>query len=300
MPHDSHTTHDSILELDAHSRDWYIGSARNWHDPLGEPVVRDEILHDGRYIRVIREDLHDTGLKARWADLLVSKMTEDTIVYVQPRVGYAGISLAKVAKNYHKKLILFCPAAAEASAHQRIAASMGAELRFVKIAAMPNLNLYAKIFAERFKLAYIPMGLKHPLVTAAGVDYALRLAKLHGQPKQMWFATSTGVLARAFMIAYGAECDYQLVAVARNLKHGEKGPAHVFSHPREFPQPSLIMPPYPSIKTYDAKVWEYVEKFAQDRAFVMNVAAEQPVPNIEIKNTQREWKDFTDLDRPPT
>lgn len=300
MAHDTHTLDDSILELKIHDRQWYVDAAKDWVDPMGEPVVRDEILSDGRYIRIIREDLHETGLKARWADLLVQRLVSDTIVYVQPRVGYAGISLAKVAQKYGKKLVLFCPAAQEASAHQKIAASLGAELRFVKIAAMPVLNGYAKKYAERFNVTYIPMGLKTALVTAAGVNYALRLAKLHGQPKQMWFATSTGVLARAFMIAYGDECDYRLVAVARNLKAGEKGPGRVYSHPREFSQVSLTLPPYPSIKTYDAKVWDYVEKFAADKAFVMNVAAEQEVPKLDISNTQRAWHDLSDLEKPPT
>jgi hypothetical protein len=222
------------------------------------------------------------------------------VVYVQPRVGYAGISLARVAKTYHKKVVLFCPAAAEASDHQKIAAFLGAELRFVKIAAMPVLQGYARKFAEKHNLDFIPLGLKHPLVTAAGVNYAQRLAKIYGQPREMWFATSTGVLARAFMVAYGDKCNYQLVAVARNLQAGEKGPGFVWSHPREFAQKSLINPPYPSIATYDAKVWEYVEAYAKDQAFVMNVAAEQDVPQIVVSNTQRAWHDLSDLEKPPT
>jgi len=102
------------------------------------------------------------------------------------------------------------------------------------------------------------------------------------------------------MIAYGDKCNYQLVAVARNLQAGEKGPGKVWSHPREFAQKSLINPPYPSIATYDAKVWEYVENYAEDQAFVMNVAAEQEAPKITIPNTQRAWHDKTDLEKPPT
>jgi hypothetical protein len=68
----------------------------------------------------------------------------------------------------------------------------------------------------------------------------------------------------------------------------------------EFKQPAKSLPPYPSIKTYDAKVWEYVHSYAAAGAFVMNVAAEQEVPDIKIENTQRAWKDFSDLERPPT
>lgn len=300
MSHDKHTDDNSILELKVHDRDWYVDAAKDWVDPLGDPTVLSERLEDGRTIYVIREDLHETGLKARWADLLMQRIGSDTIVYVQPRVGYAGISLARVAKNYGKKVILFCPAAKEASPHQKIAASLGAELRFIRIAAMPVLNGYAKKYAEKFNLTFIPMGLKAALITAAGVNYALRLANIYGQPKQMWFATSTGVLARAFMVAYGEQCDFRLVAVARNLQDGEKGFGRVYSHPREFSQPSLVIPPFPSIRTYDAKVWEYVKGFAADKAFVMNVAAEQECPDIKIENTDKAWHDLSALDQLPT
>lgn len=299
MPHNQHTDESSILELAQYPRDWYLETARTWNDPLGDPIVRDQCLEDGRCMRIIREDLHDTGLKARWADLMVKSMAGNTIVYVQPKVGYAGISLARVAKTYGKKVILFCPAAKDASGHQKIAASLGAELRFVRIAAMPMLNGYAKTYAEKHNLEFVPLGLRHPLVTAAGVNYALRLAALYGQPKEMWFATSTGVLARAFMIAYGEACRYRMVAVARNMKAGEKGLAKIYSHPREFAQPSAVMPPYPSIRTYDAKVWEYVEKYAADQAFVMNVAAEQSTPDLRVRGTDKAWGDLSALDTPP-
>jgi hypothetical protein len=299
MPHNNHTSEASILELEAHPREWYIDTAKDWVDPLGDPVVIDQCLEDGRSMRIIREDLHDTGLKARWADLLMQRVPNTTLVYVQPRVGYAGISLARVAKIYGKKLVLFCPAAKEASEHQKIAASLGAELRFVRIAAMPVLQSYAAKFASRHNLLFIPLGLKAALITAAGVNYALRLAAKYGEPEEMWFATSTGVLARAFMIAYEDRCRYRMVAVARNMQAGEKGPAKIYSHPREFAQPSLTMPPYPSIRTYDAKVWEFVEKYATDQAFVMNVACEQPAPNIEIKNTDKAWGDLSALETPP-
>ena len=295
MPHDNHTTDTSILELKAHDRDWYIKASEHWVDPLGLPVVQELQLDDGRTLNIIREDLHETGLKARWADLLLKSTTTDTIVYVQPRVGYAGISLAKLCKKYNKRVVLFCPAAKEASDHQRIAGSLGAELRFVRIAAMPVLNVYAKKWAEDNGHTFIPLGLRHPLITAAGVNYALRVVEMLGQPKQIWLATSTGVLARSFMVAYEDRCDYRLVAVARNLKDGERGPSTVYSHPFDFSRAAKDLPPYPTISTYDAKLWSYVKEFAHDGAFIMNVAAEQKVPEFEVKGTNKEWHDFSDL-----
>jgi hypothetical protein len=49
------------------------------------------------------------------------------------------------------------------------------------------------------------------------------------------------------------------VAVSRNIHDGEKGRANIVSHSRNFSQNSLILPPFPSARNYDAKVWEYTK-----------------------------------------
>jgi hypothetical protein len=203
---------------------------------------------------VVREDVLSVGTKARAGELLIATAESDTIVYVQPRFGFAGISLTELCKKYNKRLVLFMPSSKEISDHQAFCIENGCEYHFHRIAAMPNLNLIAKRWADENNGMFIPLGLKHKLVTAMIVKTASEI----DEPKSFWTAFSTGVLNRALQIAWPNSIANG-VAVSRNIHDGEKGRANIVSHYRNFSQNSLILPPFPSARNYDAKVWEYTK-----------------------------------------
>lgn len=297
MSHDSHTASNRILELDGGlTADDYRKMARGWKDPF--PLPRLQIFNmeqrSGRkvQINVVRDDLAEIGSKGRFGSLLVQRMQEDTIVYVAPRVGWAPISLAKLCKMYDKRLILFAPASREASIHQQTAVELGAEMRFHRIAAMPVLQSKAREFAEKHGYLFAPLGLRHPLVTAAIVATADKLAKKHGEPDEFWTATSTGVLNRGLQLGWPNARAIE-VAVSRNIKDGEKGRATIVSHPQPFLQdaPDDQQPPFPSARNYDAKVWRAMQGHisqvtaASEGAWFWNVAGEiAPSKPIKLKS----------------
>mgnify|MGYP000364805063 CR=1 FL=1 len=110
MAHNKHTesTFNQDLNLVRPDRDAWLELAGDWQDPFGDPKV---VEHNG--FNVVRDDLMGYGSKCRFGDILVSKAESDTLVYVQPRYGFAGISLAYLAKKYNKKLVLFSPSQKE-------------------------------------------------------------------------------------------------------------------------------------------------------------------------------------------
>lgn len=297
MSHDTHTADSSIRELttDLCTVDKLRQMAKGWKDPFPLPEIHTVSLDDKRHVLVVRDDLSELGSKARFGSLLVQRMKEDTIVYVAPRVGWAPISLARLCKMYNKRLVLFAPASKEASDHQRVAVELGAEMRFHRIAAMPVLQAKAAEFAQKHGYLYAPLGLRHPLVTAAIINTADRLRKKMGSaPEQVWSAMSTGVLSRGLQLAW-PEADFHGVAVARNIKAGERGRATIHSHPFAFLKDEhiLLRPPFPSASNYDAKVWRYMHgglvadggPGAADGALFWNVAGEiQPTKANKLKS----------------
>ena len=102
------------------AKEYYLSLAEGWIPYNPDPVV---IYHDG--VRVVRDDLI-VGTKTRAGDLLASKLNHDTIVYSQPRVGLAGVSLLDVAKHHNKKIVLFMPASKRISLHQACCIEQGA------------------------------------------------------------------------------------------------------------------------------------------------------------------------------
>jgi hypothetical protein len=242
-------TTSEVNKDDVYSKQQYIDIVGDFTSSFDKPVI--ESIEDRI---VVREDVLSVGTKARAGELLIATAESDTIVYVQPRFGFAGISLTELCKKYNKRLVLFMPSSKEISDHQAFCIENGCEYHFHRIAAMPNLNLIAKRWADENNGMFIPLGLKHKLVTAMIVKTASEI----DEPKSFWTAFSTGVLNRALQIAWPNSVANG-VAVSRNIHDGEKGRANIISHYRNFSQNSLILPPFPSARNYDAKVWEYTK-----------------------------------------
>ena len=268
------------------TRDWYLDLVKDWEDPFGLPQIK---LHDNYW--VVRDDLLEVGSKCRFGDYMVKNCEYDTLVYVQPRFGFAGISLSYLAKKYNKKLVLFMPSSKEISEHQAVCIERGAIPKFHRIAAMPNLNKIAKKWALENNAFFIPLGLVHPFVTASIVKTCESIIQEWGHPKEVWVAISTGVLSRGLQIGFH-KSRFNSVAVARNLKEGELGCSEVYSHPKLFTQnvSKFWVPPFPSASNYDAKVWEYMSKYAREGALMWNVAG-NITSNLDKTtiDSKREW-----------
>jgi len=300
MPHNNHVIDNSNKDVDSllmegvytrhDAREYYLSLAKNWTDPNPAPVIK---IHDG--VRVVRDDLL-VGSKVRGGDCLISSLPEsiDTIVYCQPRFGLAGVSILDVARRHNKKVKLFMPSSKRISPHQAACIEQGAEAEFLRIAAMPNLNIAAKKWADAHDNAYfVPLGLKHEMVTAGFVKVASQIP----EPDDVWTVLSTGVLHRALQIAW-PNAKFHGVAVARNMKAGEVGHDRIISHPLPFTQgiKESDMPPFPCIAEYDAKGWKPAVEYAaanptRDVLF-WNVGNEPTVKDVTIYDTvdsYRRW-----------
>lgn len=266
------------------AKQYYLSLCEGWTPYNPSPQV---IEHDG--VHVVRDDL-TVGTKTRAGDLLCSKIQNQTLVYCQPRVGLAGVSLCDVARRHDKQVVLFMPSSKEISLHQACCIERGAKPIFERIAAMPNLNLYAKKWAEHNGAYFIPLGLKHELATAAIIHAASSIP----EPEEVYVAISTGVLSRALQIAW-PNAKFTCIAVARNLQAGELGRAEVISEPLAFPQAEKKenMPPFPTVATYDAKVWKYIPKDGNKRRLMWNVGRCPVLLDSTIitrTNSWRPWK----------
>lgn len=283
MAHNNHVVDGKHLELDKMGLQWFQDVTTNWEDPLPPPVLK---VHDG--IVVVRDDLIN-GSKCRFADLLVQSIKEDTLVYVQPRVGLAGISILNIAKRYGKKVVLFMPSSKTISHHQACCIERGAIPKFRRIAAMPNLNIIAKEWAEKNNAKFIPLGLKHELVVACAAKVARNIIcdKDEDQPDVCFVATSTGVLVRGLQIGWPKTTFYS-VCVARNMKSGELGRAIPITEPLEFAQSEKKenIPPFPTVKTYDAKVFKYAKEYKEQnpnaKVWMWNVGMDPELLSIDL------------------
>jgi hypothetical protein len=290
LSHDNHVVdgiNKDIHPLYGDPQSYYLDLAKDWEDPYGIPTVT---THDG--IRVVRDDLL-VGSKVRGGDCLISSLPDhiDTIVYVQPRTGLAGVSILDVAKRHNKKVMLFMPSSKKISHHQACCIEQGCDYSFHRIAAMPNLNLIAKKWAdERPNAFFVPLGLKHEMVTAGIVKTAMKIP----EPEEVYTATSTGVLTRGLQIAW-PNAKFTSVCVSRNMKAGELGKAKPISEPLAFTAHEKVenLPPFPNIDTYDGKVWKYIPKNSNRDILFWNVGKEPTLKDetlYEQIDSYRDWE----------
>jgi hypothetical protein len=287
MPHNVHVidgkNRDIGLMSPEAAKDYYLSLCEGWSPYNPDPVV---VEHEG--VKVVRDDLI-VGTKTRAGDLLAAKLNSDTIVYCQPRTGLAGVSIMDVARHHNKKVVLFMPSSKRVSLHQACCIEQGCTPIFERIAAMPNLNIMAKNWAMERKYSFVPLGLKHELATAGIVYTASKIP----EPDEVWVAISTGVLSRALQIAW-PNAKFNCVAVARNLKEGELGRANVISEPLEFqtPEKKENLPPFPTIATYDGKVWKYIPKNTGKNILMWNVGTDPVLKDESIYekiDSYRNW-----------
>jgi hypothetical protein len=290
MPHNNHVEDGFNIDVGMmqpeEAKEYYLDLAQFWTDPNPAPRI---VEHEG--IRVVRDD-DLVGSKVRGGDCLISSLPKhiDTIVYVQPRTGLAGVSILDVAKRHNKAVRLFMPSSKRISHHQACCIEQGAEASFHRIAAMPNLNKIAKEWADQKENAFfVPLGLKHRMVTAGMVKVASQIK----EPDVVYVATSTGVLTRSLQIAW-PNAEFVSVAVSRNMKAGELGRARVISEKKAFTahESKENLPPFPNIDTYDGKVWKYIPKHSDKDILFWNVGKEPVLHDdtlYETTDSYRKW-----------
>lgn len=282
------------------ARDHYVSMWGTFSSRIDDPVIQN---YCDKYI--LRADLAPGGLKAFGGERVIAETDKDTLVYCAPRQGHAPDAIAMLAELYNKKVVFFCPASKQASNHQAaLTAYKHVTLKFVKIAAMPVLNSYAKKWAEENDALYLPFGLSGVgTVTAGLVNMARNVSRQLGKdPTEVWCAVSTGTMTRALQIGWPYSTHFG-VAVARNMHDGEVGIAKLVSASIPFlkAHPAALKMPVPSTAAYDAKAWDLFNEYGKPGSIFINVGSDAHINrnlstvDINSIHSQRAWHDLSDL-----
>lgn len=284
------------VDLLSHTRDEYLELTKDFNSSFDKMVVKSI---DG--FNVVDESKScSVGFKARAAEFFVQNLVEQgvkEVVYVQPRRGFAGISLAYLTKKYGLDLTLVMPSSKEVSDHQALCIELGAKPLFLRVAAMPNANAKARKYAaSREGAVYVPLGLKHRLVTAGAVR-AIYDDLTGYNIDTMWSVISTGVLTRAMQIAL-PNTNFHAVAVARNIQDGELGRAKFYSYHKPFNSKSDLIPTgFDCEDSYDSKGWDVMNSLGNEGDWFFSVAGNADKPTIDKStiDSYRDWNDMRDF-----
>lgn len=279
------------------ARQYYLDMYGKFKSKLPQPEFYHVEERDDIFVLDFAEG--PCGLKAYGAEKFIAELDSDLIGYAAPRVGHAPEAIAMLAEAYGKRAVFFAAASKQVTEHQAVVLGYkGCHLRFARIPAMPALNSWIRGWAEKFGGVALPFGLANtPMVTAGLVNTFVNHAKVHGEPPEFYCVVSTGTMMRAAQIAW-PNAKAVGIAVARNIKAGEKGHAEVVSYHKSFYQDADYMPDFDTTSNYDAKAYRAFIDDAIPGSLFINVGSDRQISDRlkSVKDWQnidavRDWKD---------
>jgi hypothetical protein len=260
---------------------------------LSPPVELDPLPIGRGTVHVVRDDLLLGGTKQRAiAPFLMDQARKgfEEFVYASPPPGFAQVALASTCRQMGFRCTIFCDdldvgGIPTATLHEfsRLAHSFGA-----RIYTVPHLH-QAERLAEEY-CAEAPGRQKLPLGFASedytrylkaeiGKQWQRIVSYLGKRPPAMWIPVGSATLGNVFrdvlpeeVTIHGVdirvlpETDDRLTGLARRKNVVMYRAPELFADPVEHP------PKIPSNAFYDAKLWRFIEKEAEDGHIWWNVA----------------------------
>jgi hypothetical protein len=232
-------------------------------------------LNDGRNINIFRDDLINGGTKIRLLDKIIPKIKNNIIVYAGPSSGYAQLALSIIGKKYNKKVVIFVPKRKIMSEPTLQAKNNGAIIKEVERPAYLNVvQSRAKEWSEKNKAYLMAFGLDEGYnidILSNEIKKCLP-ANLNTKSKiNIWLVVGSGLILRSLYKVF-VNANFNVVQVGKKLEDYNKHNTVIYKSPYEFDKKETILPPYPSVDNYDAKVWRFVLKYAKNGDYVYNIA----------------------------
>lgn len=249
------------------------------------PIVIGQANFGNGKINVVRDDKLIGGTKQR-AYKMFADVTQRELVYAGPATGCAQIALAIIAKKYshegNSKLATVFLSQLDNPLTAR-ARMLGAKIMYVRgqkggLARLKDLRESANKYVgqkpdERYAcpFGFDSAEFKESLYN----DLLAKWPRANTEPSRMWVvagsASLLAVLYRLFPNTY-----FNVVQVGKKIwpDQLDQSRTKLYIAPEKFWEKAKEQPPYNTVKTYDAKLWQFVLKEGQAGDYVWNVCGD--------------------------
>ncbi len=250
-------------------------------------VVSYQIREDA-IVHVVRDDLLPGGTKQRALDEFIAANNEhEEFVYAGPTSGFAQIAITLACRRMGKQAVLFL---VNASNH-RPYLSIWCRKNGAKVTIMQKKLTYVEKEAQLYttnkdKSFLIPFGLDCPVYAELLYKQLRAAVPPELAPKRLWTTIGSGTILQTLARIW-PDAELLPVQVGKKAWEDQYSPdvwkrmggyerIKLLAAPQPFfaPVPTELMPPYPSVATYDAKVWQQVLLYAEDGDYIWNVATD--------------------------
>lgn len=247
-------------------------------DCLNPPVLVAPCQVDKRRaVHVVRDDVLLGGTKQRALGRMLARSSALEFVYAGPVFGLAQVALAHCARIFGKRATLvledrFHPLTERARTQGAVvrAVPRPCQLRDVQNEAARYVE--AKVPGS---VVCLPFGL-HSYEYISDLKAALEAAlPADLQPQRLWLVAGSATLLAVLSLIW-PDCHFLVVQVGKKIwddqLYGIR--ATLYVAPESFEVAARIQPPYPTVATYDAKLWQFVLQHGRDGDVVWNVGSD--------------------------
>lgn len=242
-------------------------------------------------VTVVRDDLLRGGTKQRAGIPFLKDLRKHRgvteFVYASPFSGFAQVALAVSCQAIGSKCTIFAerdrtkPSKAVSEFTRMISGIAQIEL----VDNLAEAEQEAARYANKPGLYKVPLGFNDPsfkqhLKQELGVQWKRLCSKVGFIPRRLWVPVGSGTLADIFhkivpkttklacVDVKVLPSDDERIERIKNLINVEYNVA-----PQLFSEPVMVLPPVPSNRFYDAKLWTFVRQHATTEEVWWNVAS---------------------------
>ena len=231
-------------------------------------------INENVIVKVVRDDMIPGGTKQRAIDVFFKGEGEEYI-YAGPPTGYAQVALAQAGKKHKEKVTVFLSKRNYDTQATKKARRLGAKIIYTKNGmSLKDLQDHSVEYKNKKKnRVLLPFGLDSDKFVQRLVICIKEAWGRKRKPERMWLVAGSATLLKALHLVF-PKCHFLIVQVGKKIwpdqLEGIKNTLYI--SPENFNDDAEIQPPYPTVKSYDAKLWRFVLEDGQDGDFVWNVA----------------------------
>jgi 16S rRNA G966 N2-methylase RsmD len=238
------------------------------------PIIITDHEYNSVKFKVFRDDYLIGGTKQRALVPLLEKTKKQKFIYAGPIQGFAQVALAYTAELMHKTAVLFLTKQKNRSDITKFALKFKTvELHEIENGYLKKLQEYANTYHKKNNDSYlISFGCSDPLYINE-LEKSIRNALPPNlKPKRIWIVAGSGIVLKTLYKIF-PHSYFMVVQVGKTIYPDQiNDKTTLFISDEKFIDIAIEQPPYPTVKTYDAKLWHFFKIHGKNGDYIYNIA----------------------------